>query len=147
MLLRGFCHFTLAGCGPFCVYLLLLQSHETDAGPSEYTMSCVDGWLPPAHPSGAGPGIPARMMWPHQGCAERRDHLPQLLLTLCLVQPRRVCCLCHEHRLVAHVQLGPDPKPPGPFLPRCFTFVPACAGAWAFSPQVQDSVLPFLNSS
>lgn len=33
LLLRGLCHFILAGCGPFCVSLLLFQPHLTDSGP------------------------------------------------------------------------------------------------------------------
>lgn len=107
----------------------------------EYTISCVDSWLPPAHPSGAGlaflldvasPGLcreagspPSACCWHFASCSPGCS-----LLSL----PRaQVGGSCSPWSTSQTLQL---------LFCQAALVVPACTGAWVFPPQVQDSALP-----
>lgn len=136
LLLRGLCHFTLAGCGPFCVSLLLFQPHLTDPGPLS-RVSRVHSWLPPAHPSGAGPGIAAGC-----GCAEA-GFPPSACCWHCLLQPRILPSLLPLPR----AQVGGSAwsrsqtawsrsQTPRSFLARLLYNCPSFYWCWGFSSPV-----------
>lgn len=74
-----------------------------------YLFSWPFAGLPPARPCLSGRSTPGM---PSPALSRGKDHLPCLLVVLCLKQPGTFRHLCHKDTLLA--------GPPGPFLWSCF---------------------------